>query len=104
MSADAGLRTYATVIADLQRASIPVRELTGAGNVAVTLAAGRVVAMAFSREAPNLFWSNPELADTRAVKAEPEKLVGGMGGDRLWFAPELAYHWKGAPDWQGFSN
>jgi len=30
--------------------------------VAVTLAAGRIVALAFSQDGPNLLWTNPELA------------------------------------------
>ena len=70
----------------------------------MTLAAGRVVAMAFSKDGPNLFWSNPRLGDVNLVRDTPEKLVGGFGGDRLWFAPELDYHWNGAPDWEGFLN
>jgi hypothetical protein len=32
------------------------------------------------------------------------KLVGGVGGDRLWFAPEWRYHWLGKPDWRGLGN
>ena len=96
--------TYAEVVDDLHQASIPVRELAGSGSVAITLAAGRVVAMAFSKDSPNLMWSHPQLNDAALVKNHPEKLVGGFGGDRLWFSPELDYHWRGAPDWKEFSN
>jgi hypothetical protein len=95
---------YLQVINDLAKASIPIRQLQGAGAVAVTLAAGRIVALAFSPDGPNLLWTNPELADTEKVKAAPEKLAGGLGGDRLWFSPELRYHWAGKPDWRGLSN
>lgn len=95
---------YSTVVMDLKKASVPIKELEGEGYVAVTLAAGRVVAMAFSKDGPDLLWSNPQLSETARVKASPGKLVGGFGGDRLWFAPELDYHWDGVPDWQGFTN
>jgi hypothetical protein len=96
--------SYSTVVNNLTKASIPVRELEGEGLVAVTLAAGRIVAMGFSREGPDLLWSNPQLADTTVLETAPENLVGGFGGDRLWFAPELDYYWNGAPDWRGFTN
>lgn len=97
-------RMYSQVISDLTKASIPVKELDGRGNVAMTLAAGRIVALAFSRDGPNLLWTNPELGNTDKVKTAPEKLIGGLGGDRLWFSPELSYHWAGKPDWRQFSN
>jgi hypothetical protein len=95
---------YSQVINALARASIPVRQLHGRGAVAVTLAAGRIVALAFSHDGPNLLWTNPELADTEKVTAAPAGLPGGLGGDRLWFSPELRYHWAGKPDWRGLSN
>lgn len=60
--------------------------------------------MAFSSEAENLVWSNPRLGETALVMNQPQLLQGGLGGDRLWFAPELAYHWHGEPDWNSFSN
>lgn len=96
--------SYEEVIGDLRRASIPIQELTADGCLAVTPAGGRIVALAFSPDAPNLLWSNPALADAELVKNHPERLVGGIGGDRLWFAPELAFHWDGVPDWQSFAN
>ena len=95
---------YAQLINDLAKASIPIRQLQGAGAVAVTLAAGRIVALAFSQDGPNLLWTNPEIADIGKVKAAPGKLAGGLGGDRLWFSPELRYHWAGKPDWRSLSN
>jgi hypothetical protein len=72
--------------------------------VAVTLAAGRIVALAFSKDGPNLLWTHPDLGDTGLVKANPARLMGGIGGDRLWFSPELRYHWVGKPDWHGLGN
>jgi hypothetical protein len=94
--------SYSEVVGQLQKASVPLRLLDG--RIAITLAAGRVVALAFSPEGPNLLWSNPQLGDTDTVREHPEKLVGGFGGDRLWFAPELAYNWEGKPDWASFGN
>jgi hypothetical protein len=95
---------YSRIVDHLAKASIPVRELHGEGHIAVTLAAGRIVALAFSKNGPNLLWSNPELGDTVKIKAAPDTLVGGIGGDRLWFSPELRYHWLGTPDWCALSN
>lgn len=91
---------YSEVVAALRKASMPVRELGGRGKVAAALAAGRVIAMAFNSDSPNLFWSHPYLGDSKRVEENP----GGMGGDRLWFSPEFHYNWKGVPDWQTFSN
>lgn len=96
--------TYSTVVNQLLQASVPVWQLGGDGRVAVTLAAGRVVAIAFTANGPNLLWSNPQLSDADIVKNHPDQLVGGYGGDRLWFAPELDYHWDGKPDWATFEN
>jgi hypothetical protein len=93
---------YSRIVSDLQNASVPLKELHGPGAVAVTLAAGRIVALAFSKDEPNLLWAHPDLGDAAAVKAN--RLVGGIGGDRLWFSPELRYHWIGTPDWRGLGN
>ena len=92
-------RAYSQVVADLTNAGVPVRQLHGRGHVAVTLAAGRVVALAFTQDGPNLFRTNPKLGNTK-----PEELEGDFGGDRLWFSPEPRYHWCGVPDWEFFSN
>ncbi len=93
---------YSRIISDLVKASVPIKELHGPGVVAVTLAAGRIVALAFSKGEPNLLWTHPGLGDSALVKAG--RLLGGIGGDRLWFAPEPRYHWVGVPDWQGLGN
>jgi hypothetical protein len=93
---------YSRIIGDLGKASVPVKELHGPGAVAVTLAAGRIVALAFSKDEPNLVWTHPDLGDAALVRANG--LVGGIGGDRLWFSPELRYHWVGKPDWRGLGN
>jgi hypothetical protein len=96
--------TFSDVTRALAEAAMPVRELHGAGHVAVTSAAGRIIALAFSKDAPNLLWSNPHLTDAERAKKHPEKLVGGLGGDRLWFSPELDYLWKGVPRWDTAAN
>ena len=93
---------YSRIVRDLRNAAVPLEELHGQGVVAVTLAAGRIVALAFSRDEPSLLWSHPDLGDAALVKGN--RLVGGIGGDRLWFAPELRYHWLGEPDWRGLGN
>jgi hypothetical protein len=96
--------SYTDIVDALSRGSVPVRQLRGPGCVAATTAAARIVAMAFAAEGPNLLWSNPLLIDRDLVKNHPERLVGGFGGDRLWFAPEVDYHWNGAPQWDTLIN
>lgn len=93
---------YSQIVSNLRQASVPVEELHGPGVVAITLAAGRIVALAFSKDEPNLLWTHPDLGDPALVKGN--RLVGGIGGDRLWFSPEPRYHWIGEPDWHGLAN
>jgi hypothetical protein len=96
--------TYADIVRALAHAQIPVRELNGQGQVSVIPNAGRIIAMAFAPDGPNLFWSHPELGNSELVKRHSDRLVGNLGGDRLWFAPELDYFWNGTPDWRNLSN
>jgi len=96
--------SFQQIIEMLSAAGVPTRQLAGGGNVAVTPVGGRIVAMAFSPSDRNLFWTNPELINADLVRNHPEKLAGGLGGDRIWFAPELDYHWRGKPDWNTCSN
>lgn len=96
--------TYAEVVRNLRSASVPVHEMGTEGKVAVTPAGGRIVAMAFSADGTNLFWSHPQLGDTALVKDRPAELFGGFGGDRLWFSPEIVYNWDGVPNWNAFDN
>jgi hypothetical protein len=95
---------YQQVVDALRAAENPVKELTQQGRVAVSLIGGRVIGMAFSGEDENLFWSNPQLSDTNLLRSHLDQLSGGIGGDRLWFSPEFAYHWEGKPDLVNFKN
>lgn len=96
--------TFSQVVRALKAATVPVEELNGKGHVAVTSAAGRVIALSFSKDGPNLLWTNPQLGDTQLLRTAPETLVGNIGGDRAWFSPELRYHWHGKPDWATLTN
>jgi hypothetical protein len=103
--------SYQTVVEHLRAAGHRLEELTipipgkgKVGKVAVSLIGGRVIGMAFSPKDENLIWSNPELSNTELLREHPERLLGGIGGDRLWFGPEFAYHWKGKPDLVNFKN
>lgn len=95
---------YSSVVDSIREARLPVHEIGTAGRAAVTLAAGRIVALAFSAHDLNLFWSNPGIGAARLSNESCGSLPGGLGGDRLWFSPELAYHWDGTPDWQTLNN
>lgn len=96
--------SFNQVVEMLSAAGVPTKQLAGSGNVVVTPVGGRIVAMAFSPTDRNLFWTNPELINADLVRNHPEKLAGGLGGDRIWFAPELDYHWRGEPDWITCNN
>jgi hypothetical protein len=67
----------------------------------VTVDCGRLLALATSPEKPNAFWTSPLVFQPTIPVAN---IPGGMGGERLWIGPELAYFWNGVPDWSGFSN
>lgn len=96
--------SYPEVVRLLNKAGHPVRELRKTGKIAVSLIGGRILAMALPGEVENLVWTSPQLSDTRTLRAHPEKIFCGVGGDRLWFAPEFAYHWKGSADAVSFKN
>ncbi|MET4262416.1 hypothetical protein ABIC09_007394 [Bradyrhizobium sp. S3.12.5] len=97
------MRSYAETLACLQAADRPVRELRGSGCAAVTPEGARLIALAFDERAENLLWTHPLLCDREAMK-DAQALAGGMGGDRLWFAPEVKFHWRGRSDWLTFTN
>jgi hypothetical protein len=96
--------SYASLVANLRRADVPIREIGSRAKVAVTKAAGRIIAAAFTESGENLFWSNPLLMDESFTVQRWTELIAGPGGERLWFSPETDYNWDGAPNWQTLEN
>lgn len=96
--------SYAALVSHLHRAGMPIREIGSEGRLAITKAAGRVIAATFSQDGENLFWSNPLLTDEQFTVERWVELIGGPGGERLWFSPELDYNWDGAPNWRTLEN
>jgi hypothetical protein len=94
--------TYRDAIERLSREGVAIRELPGPGRVAVAAETGHIAALALAEDEPNLVWLHPEVGEVPGRRGAG--LPGGFGGDRLWFAPECAYFWKGEPDWVDFSN
>jgi hypothetical protein len=71
-----------------------VLQLPGNGVLALTPAGARVAALTFSEDEESLFFAHPALESCDAKTLDLDDLVGGIGGDRLRFAPEFAYAWK----------
>ncbi|QGZ94942.1 hypothetical protein [Terricaulis silvestris] len=98
------MRSFAATVAALERANIPVEAACDQGCMALTTHGARLIGLSLSERDENLLYTHPRLEETEVVIHRPEVLAAGIGGDRLWFAPELRYHWRGAPDWVSFSN
>ena len=64
----------------------------------------RVLALAAPDSERNAFWNHPDLAQCSHRDELSRIGIGGMGGLRLWQAPEQAYMWNGKPDAVNFSN
>ena len=67
------------------------------GNLVCSPAGARIVAMAFSEDEQNLFFTHPDLADMVSKGTPSAQLAGGPGGDRVRFAPEYAFAWEDKP-------
>ena len=75
---------YSQVVSNLKKASIPIKELHGRGQVTVTLAAGRIVALAFSEDGPDLLWSNPKLGNTALIATARRQSEFANGDNLNW--------------------
>jgi len=96
--------TYRSIVESLRHSSVPVWEIGTRCKAAVIPDGGRIIAAAFDTTRNNLFWSHPQLGDGSDTRIDATELIGGIGGDRLWFSPELTYHWDGRPNWETQSN
>src|SRR5579862_6077166 len=64
------------------------------GSLVVTPHGARVLGLFTEAAHDNLYWVNPELSDSAAVR----RLLAGehvLGGDRCWVAPERGLFFKG---------
>ena len=69
----------------------------GGGRLLMTTHGARVLACEIAGVAGNAFWHNPALEnidDPDAIHAVMDAAGGGLGGDRLWIAPEVGYIFK----------
>ncbi|MCK1589089.1 hypothetical protein [Bradyrhizobium sp. 169] len=98
------MRSFAATVSALEAAHIPVKTVTDAGALALTTNGARLIALSLGEAGENLLYTHPRLAESDLVCNHPEELPAGIGGDRLWFSPEVRYHWRGTPDWVNFSN
>jgi hypothetical protein len=96
----------APLCANLERAGVPFHRLgsPGQGEAIVVQAGGRVLGLSAPGGRRNAFWVHPMLASCRNAEDIGRLGAGGMGGLRLWQAPEAAYMWDGQADLATFSN
>jgi hypothetical protein len=100
------LQTIPEICAALTAANVPFHLLgEHASGQAIVIAAGaRVLALAGPRNERNVMWLNPGLGDCRSLSDVAKLGAGGIGGLRVWQAPEAAYMWDGIPKTADFSN
>lgn len=71
--------------------------LAGEGRLLVTTHAARVLACEMPGLAGNALWHNPAIEEAERAKAVMRTAGGGLGGDRLWIAPEVGYIFTDLP-------
>jgi hypothetical protein len=102
---DNSVKTYAQIRATFKEGGHSWFELNQTGWAGVCLLGGRVMAFAFAEEEETLLFISPEIDNLETLRRDPVSMIGGPGGDRLWFAPEFAFKWEGSnPDVEKFSN
>lgn len=70
---------------------IPLK--AGDGELFFLPHAARLLACRMPEVDGNVFWHHPDLEDPEKAGANLTSAGGGLGGDRLWIAPEVAYMW-----------
>lgn len=65
--------------------------LSSDAEVLVCERGGRILGIFNGAESDNLLWTSPELADDARAAAFLKSEAWNIGGDRLWFGPELRY-------------
>lgn len=73
----------------------------GQGCALVIAPGARVLALSAPGSDENVFWTHPLLGQCRTL---PDMSHGGIGGLRLWHAPESAYMWQGPAQAATFAN
>lgn len=71
--------------------------LAGEGRLLVTTHAARVLACEMPGLPGNAFWHNPKLERSGDAKEVMAAAGGGLGGDRLWIAPEVGFIFTDLP-------
>ena len=74
------------------------------GQAIVIAAGARVLALSAPGDDRNVMWLNPAISSLKNHSDVGNLGAGGIGGLRVWQAPEAAYMWDGAPDLNSFSN
>ena len=98
--------TLPEIVQFLTSRKIPFAQLGSrdAGRAVVIEEGARVVALSAPGGDDNVLWTHPanKKAKDRAAFSAPGP--GGIGGIRLWQAPELGYMWNGTPNPATFAN
>lgn len=73
----------------------------GQGCALIIAPGARVLALSAPGTDENVLWTHPLLGQCRALE---DMSHGGIGGIRLWHAPEAAYMWQGPAQPATFAN
>jgi hypothetical protein len=90
----------------LPQLEIPFRVLgsLATGRAVVIGDGARVLALAAPGSDETGFWLNPALGECRKPSDLVKLAHGGIGGLRLWHAPEKAYNWRGPVNTTDFAT
>lgn len=85
---------FASIEANAQAAGFPHRTWNaGDGRLLIVPHGARLVGCEIAGVEGNLFWNHPALEDPDKAAGNLRSAGAGMGGDRLWVAPEIGLHW-----------
>jgi len=100
------LETISEICDFIDRHRLPLQRLgsLATGPAVLNPAGARLLAGSAAGSNRNAMWLNPAPADCRSAEEVGRFSAGGIGGPRLWQAPEAAHRWQGVPDVGTFSN
>lgn len=67
---------------------------TGDGRLLVLSHGARILACELPNVEGDLFWHSPAVEDPKSIVGALTGAGGGLGGDRLWLAPEIGFMWQ----------
>jgi hypothetical protein len=75
----------------------PLFRLGSDARAVVSPVGARLLGLYVGADEPNLLWTNPDVPVDKLAAPTWADVPGGLGGDRLWFAPEDDFHGPDEP-------